>query len=320
MSKYLLLMIPQEKVISFFKKNPALSISVIEKEAGLPKSTLAKAISGDRTLNSKHLTAIFPILVKYGFNAENKAQIISIINHKGGVGKTTSTINLGKALSLLGFKVLIIDMDSQGNLSQSLGFESPEKQVVSALLHNESLPIVELTSDFHLAPSDLELAFADLELIQMVGGVNQLRNAINPIKAKYDYILIDCPPALNIFTNSALVASNSCLITLQPEASSMKGVNNLFERINQVRDRINFELKVEGIVLTMVDKRLKVHQDTIQYVKKTLGTFKIFNTEIRQNVSIKESQIAQQDIFSYAPDSIGAADYMNLAQEFILPN
>jgi chromosome partitioning protein len=271
-------------------------------------------------LNSKHLTSLFPVLLKYGYNAENKAKIISIINHKGGVGKTTTTINLGKALSIIGFNVLIIDMDSQGNLSQSLGYESPQKQVANAILKNEPLPIIELSDKFHLSPSDLELAFADLELIQMVGGVNQLRNALNPLRAKYDYILIDCPPALNIFTNSSLVASNSCLITLQPEASSMKGVNNLFERINQVRDRINFELKVEGIVLTLVDKRLKIHQDMIQYVKKTLNNFKIFKTEIRQNVALKESQIAQQDIFTYAAESVGAVDYMNLAKEIIESN
>jgi chromosome partitioning protein len=198
-----------------------------------------------------------------------------------------------------------------------LGHESPQKQVVDALLRNEVLPIIEIASNYHLAPSDLDLAYADLELIQMVGGVNQLRNVLHPFRTNYDFILIDCPPALNIFTNAALVASNSCLVTLQPEASSMKGVNNLFERINQVRDRINFELKVEGIVLTMVDKRLKIHQDMIQYIKNTLSHFKIYSTEIRQNVAIKESQLAQLDVFTYANDSAGAVDYMNLAREIV---
>ena len=311
-------MLSHDKTILFLRRNPALSISILEKEAGLPNSTLAKALGGDRILNAKHLNALYPILVKYGYNESQykKARVISIVNHKGGVGKTTTTINLGKALVKLGFKVLLIDMDSQGNLSQSLGIDNPEKQVVNALLKNEDLPVVIIGENYHLSPSDLELAYADLELVQAVGGVNQLKNKLNPLRELYDYILIDCPPALNIFTNSALVASNGCLVTLQPEVSAMKGVNNLFERISQVRERINPELVVEGIVLTMVDKRLKVHRDMIEYVNQSLNNFKIYNTQIRINVALKESQISQINIFDYDNNSNGATDYFNFAKEF----
>lgn len=311
-------MLTNVDVLTFFLQNPALSASVIEQEAGIPTTTLTKALSGDRILNSKHLAALYPILKKYGYvdTAARKAKVISIANHKGGVGKTTTTLNLGKALSLLGHKVLLIDLDSQGNLSQVLGIEEPKKQVVHALLKSEPLPIISISDNLDLAPSDLELANADLELVQQVGGVNQLRNVLSGLRANYDYILIDCPPALNIFTNSALVASTSCLITLQPEASAMKGINNLFERIMQVRDRINHELTVEGIVLTLVDKRLNVHRDMLNYIRGgVLTNFTIFNTEVRLNVSLKESQIAQQDIFTYAKDSNGAVDYRNLALE-----
>ncbi|HEV7350808.1 ParA family protein [Telluribacter sp.] len=312
-------MLTPEKAIEFFQKNPALSLSVIEKEAGLPSSTLSKAVAGKRNLNEKHLQALHPVLSKYGFREQQptKARVISIINHKGGVGKTTTTINLGKALSVLGSRVLLIDMDSQGNLTQALGIDEPQRQVVDSLLRSEPLPLCSIAERYDLAPSDLELAYADLELVQAVGGVNQLRNALAPLRPNYDFILIDCPPALNIFTNCSLVASNSCIITLQPEASAMKGVSNLFDRIFQVRDRINYELKVEGLVLTMVDKRLKVHRDMIDYVNTTLGDFPIFKTEIRNNVTIKESQIAQQDIFTYSPNSNGAEDYMNLAKELL---
>ncbi|MDZ7896945.1 MAG: ParA family protein [Arcicella sp.] len=311
-------MLSHDKSILFLRRNPALSISILEKEAGLPNSTLAKALGGDRILNAKHLNALYPILIKYGYNQSQykKARVISIVNHKGGVGKTTTTINLGKALVKLGFKVLLIDMDSQGNLSQSLGIDNPEKQVVNALLKNEDLPVAIINENYHLSPSDLELAYADLELVQAVGGVNQLKNKLNPLRELYDYIFIDCPPALNIFTNSALVASNGCLVTLQPEVSAMKGVNNLFERISQVRERINPELVVEGIVLTMVDKRLKVHRDMIEYVNQSLSNFKIYNTQIRINVALKESQISQINIFDYDNNSNGASDYMNLAKEF----
>ncbi len=311
-------MLSHDKTILFLRRNPALSISILEKEAGLPNSTLAKALGGDRILNAKHLNALYPILVKYGYNESQykKARVISIVNHKGGVGKTTTTINLGKALVKLGFRVLLVDMDSQGNLSQSLGIDNPEKQVVNALLKNEDLPVVVIGENYHLSPSDLELAYADLELVQAVGGVNQLKNKLNPLRELYDYILIDCPPALNIFTNSALVASNGCLVTLQPEVSAMKGVNNLFERISQVRERINPELVVEGIVLTMVDKRLKVHRDMIEYVNQSLNNFKIYNTQIRINVALKESQISQINIFDYDSNSNGATDYLSLAKEF----
>lgn len=311
-------MISHDKTILFLRRNPALSISILEKEAGLPNSTLAKALGGDRILNAKHLNALYPILTKYGYNETQykKARVISIVNHKGGVGKTTTTINLGKALTKIGFKVLLVDMDSQGNLSQSLGIDNPEKQVVNALLKNEDLPVVSIDENYHLSPSDLELAYADLELVQAVGGVNQLKNKLNPLRELYDYILIDCPPALNIFTNSALVASNGCLVTLQPEVSAMKGVNNLFERISQVRERINPDLVVEGIVLTMVDKRLKVHRDMIEYVNQSLNNFRIYKTQIRINVALKESQISQINIFDYDSNSNAATDYMNLAKEF----
>ncbi|MFT4030785.1 MAG: ParA family protein [Siphonobacter sp.] len=311
-------MLTHEETILFFRRKSALSVSAIEKQAGLPTGTLSKALSGDRTLNDKHLATLYPVLMEYGYAEmmDRKARIISVVNHKGGVGKTTTTLNLGRALSLAGYRVLLIDMDSQGNLTQSLGVEELDKQVVHALLKNEPLPILNIAPNFDLAPSDLELAYADLELVQAVGGVNQLKNALAPIRGNYDYIFIDCPPALNIFTNSSLVASNTCLITLQPEASSMKGVNNLFDRIAQVRDRINYELKIEGILLTMVDKRLNVHRDMIHYIHQSLSNFKIFETEIRSNVALKESQVAQMDIFAYQKDSNGATDYQKLANEF----
>jgi len=312
-------MITHEDVIAFLKNNPALSITALEKEAGLAISTLSKALKGGRTLNKKHLALLYPVLTKYGFSESTgkRASIISVVNHKGGVGKTTTTINLGKALSLLGKKVLVVDMDSQGNLSQSLGVDEPAEQVVHSLLQNKPLPAIPISQNFHLAPSDLELAYADLELVQAVGGVNQLRNALTPTRKQYDFILIDCPPALNIFTNSSLVASNSCIVTLQPEASAMKGLNNLFDRITQVQERINYGLRVEGLVFTLVDKRLKVHQDMISYIAQRLESFRIFRTQIRMNVTLKESQLAQQDIFTYDKHSNGASDYMALAKEML---
>lgn len=315
------MMLTHEAAVQFLRRNPALAVAALEKEAELPRSTLARAVSGSRRLNAEHLTLLSPVLRRYGYHDSepHQARVISVINHKGGVGKTTTTLNLGKALSLLGKRILLVDMDSQGNLSQALGVDEPQQQVVHALVEKKPLPVVSIAEGYDLAPSDLELAYADLKLVQEVGGVNRLRNALVPLLPQYDYILIDCPPALNIYTNSALVASHACLITLQPEASSMKGLNNLFERINQVRDDINYGLAIEGIVLTLVDKRLNVHKDVIEFIRQKLGNFRIFRTQIRQNVDLKESQLSQQDVFTYRAASNGAADYRQLALELLGP-
>lgn len=312
-------MITHEAAVQFLQRNPALSKSTLEEEAGLARTTLASAISGRRRLNAEHLTRLLPVLRRYGYREDSAAQarVISVINHKGGVGKTTTTLNLGRALSLLGKRVLLVDMDSQGNLSQALGVDEPSEQVADALLHKKPLPVLAIAEGYDLAPSDLELAYADLKLVQEVGGVNRLRNALAPLLGRYDYVFIDCPPALNIFTNSALVASHACLVTVQPEASSMKGLNNLFERITQVRDDINYGLTIEGIVLTLVDKRINVHRDAIDHLRQTLGNLRIFRTQIRQNVDLKESQLSQQDVFTYRAASNGAADYRSLALEFL---
>lgn len=313
-------MLTNESAITFLKKNPALSISTLEKEANLPSGVLSKAVRGERTLNKDHLRNLQPILEKYGYkepSPESSTKVICIANHKGGVGKTTTTLNLGRALSLLGKRVLVIDLDSQGNLSQGLGVDEPKEQVAHALLREEPLPIVNIAENFDLSPSDLELAEADLELVQIIGGFNRLNKAIRPIRNKYDFILIDCPPSLNIITSSAMVAANSCLITLQPEIAAIKGLDKLLSRIERIREEINDGLQVEGILFTMVNKRLVVHQSNMEYVKSSLPSFRFFETIIRENVALTEAQSAQKDIFEYAKDSIGAQDYMDLAKELL---
>jgi chromosome partitioning protein len=244
--------------------------------------------------------------------------VISVVNHKGGVGKTTTTINLGKALSLLNQKVLLVDMDPQGNLSQCFGINDPEKQVVDSLLNGkEPLAIYNIAENLDIAPSDIALARADMELVQAVGGIQSLSRPLNSALPQYDYVLIDCPPSLNIFTNCALTASTSCLVTLQPEVSSIKGMNDLFGRIAEIQERVNYNLSVEGILLTLVDNRLKVHRDCIDYIKEEMKEFNLFDAQIRNNTKLKESQLAQEDIFEYDENCSGAIDYMNLAKELI---
>jgi chromosome partitioning protein len=313
-------MLTNDTVKTFLNNNPALSLTALEKESGIPAGVLGKVMRGERSLNENHLKKLKPVLTKYGFNQTNgkaTARVISIVNHKGGVGKTTTTINLGKALALKGKKVLVVDMDSQGNLSQGLGMDEPDGQVVHALLHDKPLPIYPIEENFDLSPSDLDLADADIELVQSIAGFNRLRKAIAPVRSRYDYILIDCPPSLNIMTSSAMVAADSCLITLQPEIAALKGLDKILSRIEQIREEINEELSVEGIVFTMVKKNLVVHQDNMDYVKQTLPQMRIFDSMIRNNVALTESQTVQEDIFRYNDKSNGAEDYMNLANELI---
>jgi chromosome partitioning protein len=312
-------MISNKQVIAFLKNKEGLTFAKIEKEAQLPKGTISKIISGGREFNAEHLNKLYPVLVGYGWKEffQSKAKVISVVNHKGGVGKTTTTINLGKALVLLGYKVLVIDIDSQGNLSQALGVDTPDKQVMHAIIDDEPLPIYPISENFDLSPSDLSLASREIEMIRMVLSELQLKRAIEPKLSEYDYILIDCPPALNIFTTSALIASNSCIVTLQPEIAALKGVKGLFDHIFQVQRRVNSGLHIEGIVLTLVDTRLNLHRDIIQQVNEQLSAFKIFDSQIRLNVALKESQISQIDIFAYDSESKGANDYMKLAKELV---
>lgn len=311
-------MISNELAIKFLRHNPALSVSTVEKEAGLPRGTLAKAISNDRTLNDNHLTLLLPVLTRYGYSPDlyANARIISVINHKGGVGKTTTTAYLGDALARKGFKVLIIDIDSQGNLSQILGVDLPEKQLVDTLLNNQPLAIMPISQNLDLIPSDIDLAKAEIELIVSIGGVLRLKNKLAEVVSLYDYILIDCPPSLNALTSSALIASKSCLITLQPEMSSVKGLNTLLDRIREIQITMNANLQIDGIVFTMV-KRNSVHEGVKEHVREAMENFRVFETEIKHLVDFQKAQVEQKMISNFAENSEAARLYTDFCQEFI---
>lgn len=310
-------MLSQELVLKFLRHNPALSVTSLEKEASLPKGTLLKTVNNERNLNEKHLNALLPVLTKYGYSPTlyQNARVISIINHKGGVGKTTTTGSLGEALAIRGFKVLMLDMDSQGNLSQILGIDSPEKQIVDALLNGEELPIVSIAPNLDLAPSDIDLAKAEIELIVSIGGVLRLKNKLSPLLHLYDYILIDCPPSLNALTSSALIASKSCLITLQPEISAVKGLNTLLDRIFEIRTNLNPALEIDGIVFTMVKKN-SVHDGVKEHVRQSMTNFRVFKTEIKHLVDFQKSQIEQITISKFAENSEAAKLYAEFSEEF----
>ena len=307
------------QILEFLRNNSVLNISQLEKEAGIPSKTLYKAMKDHQALSEKHCESLLSTLKKYGFKLNSqKAKVIAIVNHKGGVGKTTTTMNFGKALALLGKKVLLIDIDSQGNLSQSFGIDTPTIQVANALLDDQPLPAIAVDDNLFLAPSDLKLATREIEMQRMVLSELRLRKSLEPILDEYDFILIDCPPALNVFTANALTASNSCLITLQPEIHALNGYKGLSEYIMQIKRYSNSELRIEGVLLTLVDSRFVVHKEIIEQASKELSkTSHIYRTQIRKNVSLTESPISKMDIFSYDKNSIGATDYMNFTKEFL---
>lgn len=243
--------------------------------------------------------------------------IIAISNHKGGVGKTTSVVNIGAGLALLDKKVLLIDTDPQANLSQSLGVEDADKSIYNALKGEIPLPIVEVESNLFLVPSNLDLAAAEVELSSRISRETILRKLINQVKDQYDFILIDCPPSLGLITINAFAAADKVLIPLQSEYLAMRGMDKLIDFISLVKQNINPSLSLGGVFITQYDSRKVLNRDIFQSVKETFGAEKFFDTVIRENISLAEAPANNQSIFKYAPKSNGAVDYSNLVTEIL---
>lgn len=309
-------MITIQKLQKFLTERPALSVAQIEKESGMPARTLHRSLSTKSQVPENHLANLEAVLINYGYSDIQKAVIISFVNHKGGVGKTTTTINVGKALSLMGNKVLLIDMDSQGNLSQCFGFHLPEKQVINALLDGICLPIEQITETLFLSPSTILMEDRQGEFSNVVGAERRLLLKIKEIENNFDFILIDCPPSLGICTLSALTASNFCVIPIQPEASAYHGVDNLFKKINEIQTYSNSGLRVKGIVFTMVLKQ-NLHREIMEQIREKYKHFKVFSTMIDNIKYVRESQAMEQDLFTYNAESISWKQYKDFTNELL---
>lgn len=244
------------------------------------------------------------------------AKIISFANHKGGVAKTTSTINVGAALHKLGFAVLIIDFDPQSNLSQSLGIVGHPKNIYNSLINDHALEPVEIEEGFYIVPATIDLAGAEIELIGEPGREFFLSTLLKPIKDNYDYILIDCSPSLALLTLNALTASDEILIPVQAQYLATQGLGSLFAFIDKIKTRLNGNLKVKGIFITQYDSRKLLNRDVVESIKENFNQY-VFESKIRDNVSLAEAPTANQDIFRYSPKSNGASDYLALAREII---
>lgn len=251
-------------------------------------------------------------------------KIIAIANQKGGVGKTTTTINLGAALAELGVRVLIVDLDPQGNASTGLGLDVEARQftVYDLLLDEAPLrDVIQATAQERLSiiPSTVDLSSADIELISNEKRSFLLHDALrHPEMDRYgfDYVLIDCPPSLNLLTVNAMVAAHSVLVPLQSEFFALEGLSQLMLTIREIRQTANPALRIEGVVLTMFDARNNLSTQVEQDARENLGEL-VFRTRIPRNVRVSEAPSYAMSVLSYDPLSKGAQAYRDLAQELM---
>lgn len=242
--------------------------------------------------------------------------IISLLNHKGGVGKTTSAINIGAGLVELGRKVLLIDLDPQANLTLSLGIPRQKYTIYEALRGESELVPVTVREGLDVVISTLDLSSAEMELINEAGREYILRELFEPVVEEYDYIIIDCPPSLGLLTLNALTCCRYVFIPLQTEFLALQGLAKIKQIIDKVRFRLNKKLEIGGVIATMYDSRKVLNRDVVETIKKYFGP-KVFNTLIRDNVALAEAPSQRKDIFSYNRSSNGAKDYLSLCKEII---
>ncbi len=248
-------------------------------------------------------------------------RIIALINQKGGSGKTTTAVNLGASLAKLNKRVLIIDIDPQAHATIHLGvdLQKLENSIYEVLISGKSLKeVISKTEmdNLELVPSHINLSGAEIELVNMIGRETILKDNINKLKAKYDYILIDCPPSLGLLTLNALTTANEVMIPIQTEYLALEGMSKLVSTIEIVRKRLNKNLEITGIIPTMYDSRTNLSQEVLDNIS---GYFKkkVFKTVIRQNIRLAEAPSYGKPIVLYSARAHGNEDYMKLAKEVI---
>ena len=240
--------------------------------------------------------------------------VISIVNRKGGTGKTTTTLNLSSALAKMGKKVLAIDLDSQGNLGYSLGLDA-EKTIVDVLEGTKKMSdVLQESEGFHTITSDTRLVDIELSLGEVKDRQSVLEKNLNTLPEGYDYILIDCPPSLSILTVNALYASEYVIIPLLMEVLSLQGLDQIIQTIDRINSSYQKELKILGILPVMVDKRRKLSSEVREYIQNNYELM-IFETMIRNNVKASESPSFGKSVVAYAPSSNSARDYKAFAKE-----
>ena len=249
------------------------------------------------------------------------AKIIAITNQKGGVGKTTTSVNLGACLASLGKRVLLVDIDPQGNTTSGIGINKADvENCIYDILINDVHPrdaiVPTNIPGLNIIPATIQLAGAEIEMVSTISREVRLKKALHQVKQDYDYILIDCPPSLGLLTINSLTASDSVLIPIQCEYYALEGLSQLLNTVRLVQKHLNTTLQIEGVLLTMFDARTNLGIQVIEEVKKYFQQ-KVYQTIIPRNVRLSEAPSHGQAIITYDPRSKGAEVYLELAKEVI---
>lgn len=242
---------------------------------------------------------------------------IAFTNQKGGVGKTTTTVNTGAGLANLGYRVLLVDMDPQANLTYSVKLNSNriDKNIYHLLKGDVGVTdIIMKHKQFDILPSSIELSGAEMELVNIPAREMLLKDALAEVSGRYDFVLIDCPPNLGVLTLNAFTAADELVIVLQSEYLALHGLSKLMDVIQVVQRRLNKNLKVEGILCTLYDNRKNLNREVVGHIRDYFGA-KVFNTVIRDNVALAEAPSHHKTIFEYDGESNGAVDYQMFAKE-----
>ncbi len=248
------------------------------------------------------------------------SKVIAVTNQKGGVGKTTTAVNLAAAMCGVGYKVLLIDSDPQENASLGLGIENGNKKTLYELFTGEYLAREVISNNavtnLDIIPANVDLQATQLDLINIKDSQYVLKNEIHDVRKEYDYIIVDCPPSLNILSINALTAADTVLVPVQCEYYALEGLVQLFQALELIKERLNPDLTIEGIVFTQFDIRTNLSRQIIENVNSFMEE-RIFETIIPRSIRLAEAPSYQMPITTYAPDSAGAKAYRLLAQEII---
>ena len=255
---------------------------------------------------------------------KKQARVLAVANQKGGVGKTTTSINLAASLAVLEYKTLLVDADPQANSTSGLGVdvEKINKSIYDCMIEEKinNKNIIKTELDYlHLLPSDIDLVGAEVEMVELKNRDIRMKNCLNSIKNKYDFIIIDCSPSLGIVTINSLVASDSIIIPVQCEYFALEGLGKLLETIKLIQSKLNYNLSIEGILLSMYDVRLRLSNQVVEEVQMHFKSL-VFNTIIPRNVRLSEAPSYGIPAISYDADCKGSLSYMNLAKELIKKN